>query len=41
MKTYSIPTTKVMRLSTKLAILALSTLKEEGATEVYGGRSLF
>lgn len=41
MKTYSVPTTKIMRLSTKLAILALSTLSEKGATEVYDGRSLF
>lgn len=42
MKTYSVPTTKIMRLSTKLAILALSSLNgEKGATEVYDVRSLF
>ncbi len=41
MKTYSIPTTKIMRLSTEQAILALSSLSEKGATEVYDNRSLF
>ena len=41
MKTYSVPTTKIMHLSTKLAILALSSLSEKGATEVYDDRTLF
>ncbi len=40
-KTYSEPCIKTMRMDLEEDILALSSISEKGATEVYGNRGYF